>query len=304
MLRPRNTATRDAIQITGLWDFCLDPEDRGVQEKWFTYGLESPVRMSTGASFNDIFADRKIRDYSGAFWYRKRVKLPHFGPKQRLVLYFESVAHAAQVWVDDVPVCRHSGGYLPFEADITPAVESGGFAWITVRADNVLSFGTIPPGAVVQERSGPRQSYWHDFFNYAGIHRPVWLCVRPERCIEDITVVTDFDGADGLVRYDVRTASGGSVRAKLYDAGGALAAEGSSGELRIPQVHPWGGGGRISVPGGVCPFGWRCGAGRLPHAGGRPDGGGPGRTAFAQWKAGLSERLWHARGHCHSGQRP
>ena len=242
MLRRRDTATRDAVQITGLWDFRLDPEDKGVREKWFTYGLESPLRMSTGASFNDIFASKQIRDYSGAFWYRKRVKLPRVGPGQRIVLYFESVTHAAQVWVDDVLVCRHSGGYLPFEADITAAVQSGGFAWITVRADNVLSFATIPPGAVVQERSGPRQSYWHDFFNYAGIHRPVWLCVRPERCIEDVTLTTAFDGADGLVRYEAKASSGGSVRVKLYDAQGVPVAESGSGEARIPRVHPWGPG--------------------------------------------------------------
>ena len=153
MLRPRDSKTRDAVQITGLWDFCLDPENRGIGEQWFLHGLKDLVRMTTGTSFNDIFTEKSIRDYSGAFWYRKQVKIPFLSAGSRMVLYFESVTHGAQVWVNGTPVCRHAGGYLPFQADITDVVRPGDFAAITVRADNILSFGTIPPGIIVEELS-------------------------------------------------------------------------------------------------------------------------------------------------------
>lgn len=239
MLRPCDSKTRDAIQIPGLWDFCFDPENKGVEEKWYAVGLKDPVRMATGTSFNDIFTTKQTRDYSGAFWYRKQIKVPYHAPGSRLMLYFESVTHGAQVWVNDVLVCSHSGGYLPFEADITGIAAPGEFAWVTVRADNILSFETIPPGIIVQELSGPKQRYWHDFFNYAGIHRPVWLYTKPEKRIEDVTVVTSFDGADGIVRYTAKASCEGTVVAKLYDKNGALVAQGDSGEVRIPNVHPW-----------------------------------------------------------------
>ena len=239
MLRPRDSVTRDAVQIPGLWDFCFDPDNRGIAEKWYDSGLENPVRMAIGASFNDIFTSGRLRDYSGAFWYRKQIKIPDFGPGRRVVLYFESVTHNAQVWVNSAPVCRHEGGYLPFEADITDVVKPGGFAFVTVRADNILSFETIPPGIITQEPSGPKQRYWHDFFNYAGIHRPVWLSVVPEKRIEDVTVVTAFDGADGIIRYTASATGEGRIVAEAYDADGALAARSDSGELRIPNVHPW-----------------------------------------------------------------
>lgn len=239
MLRPRDSKTRDAVQITGLWDFCLDPENRGIGEQWFLHGLKDPVRMTTGTSFNDIFTEKSIRDYSGAFWYRKQVKIPFLSAGSRMVLYFESVTHGAQVWVNGTPVCRHAGGYLPFQADITDVVRPGDFAAITVRADNILSFGTIPPGIIVEELSGPKQRYWHDFFNYAGIHRPVWLCTVPAQCIEDVTVVTSFDGADGIVSYRAVASCPGEVTVKLYDKSGALVARGSRGQARIPNVHPW-----------------------------------------------------------------
>lgn len=239
MLRPRNTQTRDAVQITGLWDFCFDPENRGIKEKWYRKGLKDPVKMAPSTSFNDIFTTREAKDYSGVFWYRKQVKIPRIQKKERVFIHFESVTHGATVWANDTMVCSHSGGYLPFEADITDAVQPGNLAWITVRADNILSFETIPPGIIVPERSGPKQRYWHDFFNYAGIHRPVWLCVVPGKRIEDVKVVTDLDGKDGLVRYQVKTTCNGKVRMSLYDKDGKLTAQSTSGEVRIPDVHPW-----------------------------------------------------------------
>lgn len=239
MLRPRDSMTRDAVQIVGLWDFCFDPENKGVEEKWYAQGLKEPVRMTTGASFNDIFTTKQERDYSGAFWYRKQVKIPYTAPGHRVVLHFESVTHGAKVWVNDTMVCQHSGGYLPFEVDITDVAVPGEFAYITVRANNILSFETVPPGIIVQELSGPKQRYWHDFFNYAGIHRPVWLCTVPQQRIEDVVIVTTFDGSDGIVRYEAKTTCAGTVSVKLYDRESKLVAEGDFGEVRIPNVHPW-----------------------------------------------------------------
>ncbi|MCQ5289778.1 beta-glucuronidase, partial [[Clostridium] scindens] len=74
---------------------------------------------------------------------------------------------------------------------------------LTVRVDNRLSFQTIPPGIIVDSPEGPKQKFWLDFFNYAGIHRDVWLCRRPQAHIEDVTITTDIDGNDGIVTWSV-----------------------------------------------------------------------------------------------------
>jgi beta-glucuronidase len=44
---------------------------------------------------------------------------------RRIVLHFESATHRATVWVNDVEVVPHEGGYTPFEADITDHVTAG-----------------------------------------------------------------------------------------------------------------------------------------------------------------------------------
>ena len=47
---------------------------------------------------------------------------------------------------------------------------------VTVRVGNELTMETIPPGVVSRGAGGrKRQRYFHDFFNYAGLHRSVWL---------------------------------------------------------------------------------------------------------------------------------
>lgn len=102
-----------------------------------------------------------------------------------------------------IEIVSHKGGYTPFEADITEYVRAGDDVRLTVRADNILTFQTIPPGNIVNTRSGKKQSFWHDFFNYSGIHRPVWIYYKPESYIEDITVTTDFEGSTGIVKYKV-----------------------------------------------------------------------------------------------------
>ena len=42
--------------------------------------------------------------------------------------------------------------------------------------NNELTWQSIPPGVVNDHADGGRrQHYFHDFFNYAGLHRSVWL---------------------------------------------------------------------------------------------------------------------------------
>jgi beta-glucuronidase len=195
------------------------------------------------ASYNDIFADAVIRNHVGEAWYETTVRVPARWGGDRIVLRFGCATHRAVVWVDGAEVAEHAGGYTPFEADVTDVVEPGAEARVTVVVDNVLSWQSIPPGYVDQTPDGPRQRLLFDFFNYAGIHRTVWLCRSPRAHVKDVTVVTDLSGSTGSVRYDVETegAAGLEVRVALRDAGGLEVANlrGASGELTVADVHPW-----------------------------------------------------------------
>ena len=80
------------------------------------------------------------------------------------------------------------------------------------------------------------QEYQFDFYNYAGIHRPVVLYTTPRIYVEDITLRTDvsFSGESpvGIVLYDVAydgTLESDDVRATIHiiDDNGTIISEGN-----------------------------------------------------------------------------
>jgi beta-glucuronidase len=243
MLRPLDTSTRERKSLVGLWRFRLDPQGMGRSERWFAGPLEESQAMAVGASFNDIGCDPERRDFAGDVWYQTTAWIPRGWRDRRIVLYFESATHRATVWVDGTAVITHEGGYLPFEADITGQVAAGAEVMITACVNTTLGWQSIPPGVIEATPAGPRQRYWHDFFNYGGLHRPVWLYATASAYLDDLTVTTDLDGMTGSVSYlaTVQNADGLTTRAILRDANGSDVAtdNGLSGTLRVPNVRPW-----------------------------------------------------------------
>jgi beta-glucuronidase len=243
MLSPRDTPTRERKSLDGLWRFALDPDGAGRDRGW-PDGLPSTAReIPVPSSYNDIFPGIEVHAHVGDVWYETTFCVPRGWAGERIVLRFGSATHRAVVWVDGQEVVRHQGGYTPFEADLTELVGAGVESRLTVVVDNVLDWGTVPPGYVDETPDGPRQRLLFDFFNYAGLHRTVWLYTTPLSYVADITVVTGFEGGTGTIRYEVdaREAEGLEVRLALADAGGAevATATGASGELTVPDVHPW-----------------------------------------------------------------
>jgi beta-glucuronidase len=243
MLRPQDTAARERKPLTGLWRFRLDRAGEGRAGELFKRPLADAREMAVPASFNDVAADPAVRGYFGDIWYQTGVRVPRGWDGRRIVLHFESATHRATVWVNDAEVVSHEGGYTPFEAEVTEHVRAGEEARITVVVNNTLSFQTIPPGVIENTPHGRRLRYFHDFFNYAGIHRPVWLYATARAHLTDITVVTGLEGANGTVEYraEARDAEGAEVRVVLRDADGVAVATGSgaSGTLTVENVHRW-----------------------------------------------------------------
>ncbi|HET6394615.1 MAG TPA: beta-glucuronidase [Blastococcus sp.] len=241
MLRPQDGPTRERKRLDGLWRFRLDPGGEGRVEGWWQRPLARARDIPVPASYNDLFADAAVRDHVGDAWYQTTVRVPRGWAGERVVLRLDAATHRAVVWVDDVEVVSHEGGYTPFEADVTAHVTPGQEVRVTVVVDNRLTWQSIPPGIVEDGPSGPRQVYFHDFFNYAGLHRSVWLYCTPTAHVDDIAVVPGLDGTTGTLAYRVGIEGTGAVRAVLVDAEGAevARAEGAEGSLTVADVHPW-----------------------------------------------------------------
>ncbi|MGN6760498.1 MAG: beta-glucuronidase [Leifsonia sp.] len=240
MLSPRSTPTREVVSLDGLWRFEL--ATTAGSAPW-TARLDTVLEAPVPASYNDRFVDAAIRDHVGVVWYQRDAWLPRGWRGERIVLRFGSVTHAAAVYVNDQLVAEHVGGYTPFEADLTDILEPGQEFRLTVAVDNRLTNVTIPPGSVTVGPDGrEKQTYFHDFYNYAGIARSVKLYSTPTSYVEDITVVTSIDGAAGIVDYSVESAGDDvAIRLRVIDESGAevASADGASGTVRIDDVRLW-----------------------------------------------------------------
>ncbi|MFD4421808.1 beta-glucuronidase [Agromyces sp. NPDC058484] len=239
MLKPRSTATRELVRLDGLWRFALDSN---VGKTPWTAILDTTLEAPVPASYNDLFTDAAIHDHVGWVWYQRPVRVPRGWAGERVFVRLDAATHEGRVYVDDQLVAEHVGGYTPFEADITDLVRPGEEFRLTVGVNNVLTNETIPPGSVkVDEKGRRKQTYLHDFYNYAGLARSVWLYSAPATRVDDITVVTDVEGSTGLVRYDIVTTTDADVRVRILDAEGVevVTAEGATGVVRIDDVRLW-----------------------------------------------------------------
>ncbi len=244
MLRPQDSPTRETKRLDGLWRFVVDSDGVGREQEWWRAALPGTVRIPVPSSYNDLLVDPAVHDHVGDVWYQRSVFIPRGWAGQRVVVRFEAATHRAVVWVGDDRVAEHEGGYTPFEADLTALVEPGQEVRLTVVVNNELTWQSIPPGIVEVAADGRRrQHYYHDFFNYAGLHRSVWLCSTPPTHLADVTVVTDIDAGAGLVRYSavVEEAGATTVGVVLRDAQGVVVAEGSGdgSTLRVADPELW-----------------------------------------------------------------
>lgn len=239
MLKPISTPTRELVRLDGLWRFAVDGEDS--PNPWagvLVTSLEAPVP----ASYNDVFADQEIRDHVGWVWYQRTVRVPRGWAGERVILRVDAATHEGVVYVNDTKVAEHAGGYTPFEADITDLADAGDEIRITIGVNNELTNETIPPGMISTTPAGRRkQSYRHDFYNYAGLARSVILYSVPPIGVTDITVTTDIDGATGTVDYRVETSGAVDVRLVLSDADGAkvAVADGATGRISVADAELW-----------------------------------------------------------------
>jgi beta-glucuronidase len=247
MLYPQSNASRAVLDLSGLWSFRLRKE-----------GPWQPIAVP--ASYNDQSPDPAFRNHVGLAWYRTKITLPRVWAGQRIVLRFDAVTHDARVFLGGRLICSHKGGFLPFETELTDLLAPGASADLLVEVDNRISHSTLPIGAengvaffgsdnagILSVEAGKRFQQekginlpGFDFFNYAGIHRPVRIYTTPKAYLRDVTLVSALDGT---VRFEIDAP--GVPEADLTidildaDSSRVVSGTGAKGEVRVPNPVLW-----------------------------------------------------------------
>lgn len=220
--RPHFDRSSAWLTLNGTWDFAPDPLSNSTAdalEDWQDIVVPFPWE-SPASGVHRIWLETG--------WYRRDIEAPADWAGQRIILHFGAVSHEATIWVNGTEVVRHTGAYLPFEADITDAlVERQGT--LIVRAHNPNDKRAIPHG---KQRSVPRDDFDGVCFTpSSGIWQPVWLeprpatyisnlRLRPSARLDAIEVEVHVAGAAAGGRLALRLEEIGSAVGVVLDAGG------------------------------------------------------------------------------------
>lgn len=210
MLYPEITKTRQVIDLSGIWKFRLD-DNVSLNDKIASMPMEKEgsYSMAVPSSYNDLFEIGEIRNHVGWVWYEKEVEFSQKMLDERIVLRFASVTHEARVFFNGKLITTHRGGFTPFEVELNEFIENG-INRITVAVNNILDDSTLPVGIlkemIQEDGSYKRENIANfDFFNYAGIHRPVKLYTTPKTFIEDIIIVPKLNNSltEATIKFDI-----------------------------------------------------------------------------------------------------
>ena len=239
---PQTNAARSVRDLSGVWDFRFNAND-----PW------QPIAVP--ASYNDQSPDPEFRRHYGMAYYRTRFTVPEGA---RRVLRFDAVTHNAAVRLNGEEIATHRGGFLPFETDITALAQPGETVTLEVEVDNRIGHSTLPvgneggtaffgsdnAGIPAVEAGKARQQMQgvnlpnFDFFNYAGITRPVHLYTTPAAYIADIALAPAMDGT---LDYKINTIGDGLASIEILNDEGKVVADGKgeSGTLHVEDPHLW-----------------------------------------------------------------
>jgi len=243
MLYPVVNEYRSIIDLNGIWQFKLENNNETVD---VSQPLQTDKVMAVPGSYNDQGVIADIRNHVGNVWYERMFTVPHVLQNERIVLRFGSATHKATIYIDGQEVTSHQGGFLPFEVELSENHCSGTHR-LTVCVNNILDETTLPVGDYSEytDKDGnliKKNSPNFDFFNYAGLHRPVKIYTTPQMFIEDIEIVPELEADIALVKYKVTTSAHvEAVQVRLVDEDGNYITEatGESGTIQVEHPHLW-----------------------------------------------------------------
>ena len=209
-----------ALPLEGVWRFALDPDDRGVAQRWFAGDLDTEDLIRLPGSLQEqgfgnkpsrhtewtsdigfrLLGDERFasyiqaeeflspfwltpkRHYVGPAWYQRSVTIPQDWKGRRVVLHLERPHWQTTVWVNDTLVGTQNSLGTPHEYVLTDMLGPGRHR-LTIRVDNRV---LIPVGNDAHSVSDQTQTNWNGIIGNIGL-----IAQNPAIWFEDVQVYPD-----------------------------------------------------------------------------------------------------------------
>jgi len=229
---PRPVMERDKWQnLNGLWDYAILPA--GKQEP-STFDGKILVPFAVESSLSGV---GKELGKQNELWYKRTFTVPSDWKGQNVLLHFGAVDWKAEVYLNDIKIGTHTGGYAPFCFDITPFLTSGSQK-LVVKTWDPTDESFIPRGKQVVNPN----SIWYT--PVSGIWQTVWLEPVNAKYITSVTPVPDVDKSSLKVKVGTQNADPSDiVEVTLKDNNRVIATvKGVAGQdidIAIPDAKLW-----------------------------------------------------------------
>ncbi len=209
---PRPQLVRDRwMSLNGPWEYAIRPMADGLNFPAKADGtILVPFPLESALS-----GVARATDKDNRLFYRRNFTVPPTPAGRRVLLHFEAVDWGAKVFLNGAGIGDHTGGYEPFDFDITDHLKPGENSimvevWDPCDAPANESGGYEPPrGKQVRNPSG----IWYT--SVTGIWQSVWLEWVPERSIETIAFMPDVAKKQLVVTPRVRGEVGADARVEV-----------------------------------------------------------------------------------------
>lgn len=227
---PRPLMERSEWQnLNGEWEYAIKPLGE-VEPASFDGNILVPFAVESSLS-----GVQKEVGEKNELWYKRSFTVPAKWKGKDVMLNFGAVDWKAEVFVNDVLVGSHKGGYTPFSFNITPFLKGSGAQKLVVRVWDPSDKGYQPIG---KQTSNP-QGIWYT--SVTGIWQTVWLEPVASNHITAVKSIPNVDANALNVTVGASTPCVTSiVEVKLLDKGAVVAsAKGVQGqELRLGVKNP------------------------------------------------------------------
>lgn len=166
--------------LNGLWKYAVT----SINEVPTSFAAQILVPFAIESSLSGV--GRKLSDKE-ELWYQRTFDVPSNWKDKRILLHFGAVDWKADIWVNDIKVGDHTGGYAPFSLDITAALNKKGDNELKVKVWDPTDKGYQPRGKQI----GNPEGIWYT--PVSGIWQTVWLEPVPGSYITDIKTTPDMD---------------------------------------------------------------------------------------------------------------
>mgnify|MGYP001526186135 CR=1 FL=1 len=219
----------DWQNLNGEWEYAIKPVG-DVEPATFDGKILVPFAVESSLS-----GVQKEVGENSELWYKRTFSVPSAWKNKDIMLNFGAVDWKADVFVNDILIGSHKGGFTPFSFNITPYLTGKNNQKLVVRVWDPSDKGYQPRG---KQTSRP-EGIWYT--PVTGIWQTVWLEPVAAAHVTSVKSISNID--NNTLNVTVGTScdcNSGIVTVKLLDKGQVVAsAKGVQGkELRLSVQNP------------------------------------------------------------------